>query len=350
MSNFNNAVLEYNQLENDVEKKLPDKYLGISQQGHNNMNSFNVYKSFEGQDFLQTGIAYVFFTKPSLHFGDNLPTYISKIPIYSYLTEDNFFRTCPFIDEIVNRKSLMYEDILRGLRGGKGFVHFITNLAQNFETQDVVTETFSASDTFKGYKLTLPSSNIETQVGGSFSINYNETRNMEVTVFHKIWADYIQAVRRGSIVPSDDAIKRFNKSNIKSRGYIDYLNSVYYFLLDADGKTIKYYAKYTGVFPTNVPFNSFNWELGTNSLRKVNISYTYNFKEDMNPEILKEFNYVAGTSDKNKIALMGIDEFNTKVYVKNQTVENAWKKKVKVVTRTETNGEVQDYLIFEGGL
>lgn len=318
--------------------------LGITRQGRDNFNSFNIYKSAENQDYLQSGIAYVFFTKPSLHFGNNIPDYVHKIGIYKKINQQNFFRTCPFIDEIVNRKSQMYSEVLRGLKGGSGFVNFITNLAENFETQDQTLETFNASETFRGYKLTLPSSSVESRAGGTFSINYHETRNMEVTVFHKIWVDYIEAIRLGTIVPSNSSIRRYNRNNVKNRGYIDYMNSCYYFLLDADGKTIKYYAKYTGVFPTNVPFNTFNWELGNNTLKKLSITYAYNFKEDMNPEILKEFNYVSGTT--NKIQLEAIEDHVLRDYVRNQTMENSWKTKVRVATK-ETNGEVHDYLIFD---
>lgn len=323
--------------------------LGIEQKGKTNFNSFNVYKNFENEDFLSSGISYIFFTKPCLHFGDNILSSLKNdVDVYKKIQKSNFFRTCPFIDDIVNRKSFMYRNILNSLKGGSGFIHFITNLVQNFETQDATTETFTASDTFKGYKLTLPGGNVESQVSGTFSISYNETRNMDITVFHKVWLDYIDGVRRGVILPSADAIRRFDKSNMTNNGYIEYMNSAYYFLLDADGKTIKYYAKYTGVFPTNVPYSAFNWELGNNSQKKVTINYQYNFKEDMNPEILKEFNYVAGLPNgENKIQLHAILPETLETYVKSQKASNGWKTYAKVAMLKGENGETHDYLIFD---
>lgn len=323
--------------------------LGIEQKGKTNFNSFNVYKNLEGEDFLTTGVSYLFFTKPCLHFGTNILSSLKQdVAIYNNLQQSNFFRTCPFIDDIVNRKGKMYSDVLRNLKGGSGFIPFVTNFMQNFETQDIVTETFTANDTFKGYKLTLPGSNVESHVSGTFSLTFNETRNMEITVFHKVWSDYIEAVRRGSIVASADAIRRFNKDNSINKGYIEYMNSAYYFLLEPDGKTIKYYAKYTGVFPTNVPYSAFGWEMGNNGAKKVTINYQYNFKEDMNPEILKEFNYVAGLpAGENSIQLHGITSSSLQQYVKSQTIENNWKRYPKVAMYQTESGETHDYLIFD---
>lgn len=340
----NNLAQEAMNLESEIVGHIKHD-LGITHKAYNNLNAINVYKNMESQDFLSTGVAYVFFTRPSLHFGDKIDPTLKNIPFYKNVTKETFFKPCPFIDDIVNRKSRMYENVLHSLKGGFGYVALITNLCQNFEAQDLTTEVTTANDTFKGFKLSLPSSHSESLVGGTFSINFNETRNMDVTVFHKIWVDYIEGIRRGVLVPSTDSIRSFNKSNVKNNGYIDYMNSAYYFLLDADGKTIKYYAKYTGVFPTSVPYSSFNWEIGSSNLKKVTINYQYNYKEDMNPEILREFNYVMSSSSYK--GLDKISDEKLKEYVKSQKAENNWRRLPKIFSHETSSGQVSDILLFE---
>jgi hypothetical protein len=58
-----------------------------------------------------------------------------------------------------------------------------------------------------------------------------------------------------------------------------------------DAETIIFWAKYTGLFPQNVPYSAFSsGDLATVNPIQTTISYVYNYKEFLNPEILIDFN------------------------------------------------------------
>lgn len=249
------------------------EFLGISKKGSTYLNSINRFKNHEDTDFLSSGISYFFFTKPQLNLTGQSDTALKIHYPFLYAYKDNM--------------------LYRKLFNGKDFVHPLCNLGTGFDTHDVVMETDEYSETFRGYKMVAPTTPVKSQITGDFSIEYMETSDMFVTTYHKIWFDYMQGVREGVLKPVPGAIKGLSNKTGKTRtGYIDYMCSVYYFLLDVDGSTIKYWAKYTGVFPTNIPFSTFKWEQGNTGLKKLNISYQYNFKEDMNPVLFEEFNKI----------------------------------------------------------
>lgn len=76
-------------------------------------------------------------------------------------------------------------------------------------------------------------------------------------------------------------------------GILDYMCSIYYFMLDPDGKTIKYWSKYTGCWPSVIPYSSLAYSKGNTDAIDVNLSFNYIIKEDMNPQTLKDFNKVS---------------------------------------------------------
>jgi hypothetical protein len=307
---------ELKQLENEVSSFDTMTSLGLKKIGHDYYNSFNKYRNLEGQDFLESGFAYIFFTKPQLNLTDQDESMLKK---YN-----------PFIYSYTNSTTYV------GNFSGGGFVYGLTSLATNFDTHDTVLETDEYNETFRGYKMVAPTTSVKSRISGDFSINYLETSDMFITTYHKIWMDYIEGVREGTLSPSQDAIKGYSKSTFKSKvGYIDYMNSAYYFLLEPDNKTIKYYAKYTGIFPTNVPFSSFKWEAGSTEKIKMNINYTYNFKEDLNPVILDEFNIISSFSgDLNNIT------------ISSDKLVDTWNKRVLVKTHVDVQGYKRHQLLF----
>lgn len=284
--------------------------LGIEKTSHSYYNSFNRFKNHEGMDFLESGIGYFFFTKPQLNLSGQDESLLKIHYPFIYMYKDKAAYTNMF--------------------NGRNFVYPLTNLGTGFDTHDIVMETDEYSNTFRGYKMVAPTTTVKSEVAGDFSINYLETSDMYVTTYHKIWLDYIQGVREGVLKPIPGAIKGLSNKTGKNRtGYIDYMCSVYYFLLDVDGQSIKYWAKYTGVFPTNLPYSTFKWEQGQSELRKMSINYQYNYKEDMNPILLEEFNKI------------GLDAAWN--YYHNSSEHN-WNKAVRVVNDSATDSRYK--LIF----
>jgi hypothetical protein len=78
------------------------------------------------------------------------------------------------------------------------------------------------------------------------------------------------------------------------KNVIDYMCSVYYFLLGPDWRSIKYWCRYTWCFPTSIPYSALGY---TRQIQMdtvwVNIWFTFTFKEDLDPRILEDFNIVS---------------------------------------------------------
>ena len=70
-------------------------------------------------------------------------------------------------------------------------------------------------------------------------------------------------------------------------------SSIYYFLLKPDGRTLTYWAKYTGVIPISVPHSALSYKIGIETNVEFSINYIYSFKEEMGLDILHEFNQVS---------------------------------------------------------
>lgn len=259
------------------------KALGIYVPTYQVLKEFDYYNRWKVTDYVDRfmgGRGYVFFSKPKL----NLST--------SNVNMDQFFLN--MVSTLQGRtilQNLTYDtsDLDPIPLSRRGIIKLLTNRATNFDTQDTSIRQDVTVETWKGYKYSLPGSEADSITNGSFSITFDEGPDMAVTLLHKAWIDYIIGVRYGKYIPSEAA---------RLQRYIDYCTSVYYFLVGEDGRTIKYFCKYTGVYPLNVPYSAFSWQAGSSDSRKLSIQYAFSFKEDMNPTIIEEFNRIFNASDK----------------------------------------------------
>lgn len=237
---------------------------------------YNSNRLLHNTEFSVKGIPYIFFTTPMLN-----------------LTKDN----CNS-DSFLSYMAAMNPEVLSLLSYGNAtdssyataspFIKLLSNTAMSFDAKDSVSKTKEVGETFYGYKLTLPGADIDSIVGDEVSIKYRDLPGLPVLNLHKAWFDYHNAVRRGSLIPNREAI---------TSHYLDYTSSIYYFLCSFDG-TIEYYCKLTGIVPINVPYSAFSSDWQSHELVEYNVQYAYSFKEDMNPDILLDFNkLVRGNSD-----------------------------------------------------
>lgn len=286
------ASIDFN--EDGVTSSSFSKIIGTSRYHngtYNNINSFNRFKNYETLDADEGGIAYLFFTRPDMNIDQT------------------------FQNELFNSHEM--EEIKKyNFRGGRGFMYAITNLGQSFELADDVLKTDSYTQSSHGYKIITGTDYIDSTTEGNFNINYIEDDHLSILKLHKFWVDYIQDVRLGKIKCNPNAMSAPNRN-----GYLDYVSSAYYFKLLPDGHTIRYWAKYTGVIPTNVPYSSQNWNLGEGGINKPSFSYAYSFKHDMQPWIFEDFNYASGKTE-------------AKVQLDAPSIERNWVDNVCIVRRT----------------
>lgn len=241
---------------------------------------FNEHRAIDDEtELLEKGRAYVFFTRPDCRLREaEVDRGTKDDPNYTVN------KALPLLDHF--REDVWTQLTSQGA-GSAPFMRILTNQSMGHTPTPTTTQTKDVKETMLGYKMRLPGSNAASVTAGEFSMEFAELSGAEVTKLFKLWTDYIEGVRRGYVTPSDRAV-RLN--------YLDYACSMYYFLLAPDGYTIVSWTKYTGVFPTSVPYDAFGYQMGTtNEAPKVSVQFAYTHKEDMDIAALSDFGFVSGS-------------------------------------------------------
>lgn len=229
---------------------------------------YDVYRKSSPQDHdvFVKGIPYMFITTPKLNLGsinvnrDNFLAYMS-------VAEPQIFKSLT-----ANGKTV------------SPFIKILTNSFKGIDGKDLASRTLDVGESFYGYKQTLPISIVDSLVGDTLTIKYEEYKHLPIVKLHKLWVEYTEKVRRGYFSPTQDAL---------NKRYLDYVSSIYYFVLDFDGETILYYAKYTGAAPISVPYSELVTDGTDHDIPDIGVEYSYSFKEDLDPAILMDFNKVS---------------------------------------------------------
>lgn len=230
-------------------------------------NKFNKFRIPSGEPFI-SNVAYIFFTRPDLNFSQeniNNSAFLSILNSNSELGK-----------KVLSSLSTSYQGSITG-----PFMKILSNTVNNFETKDTSLKTLDNHENWFGLKIVTPF-NFFDQIGSdSVTFSFEEYDDLRVTTLIKAWVEYMAGVKSGLFVPSE---------RYRSEKIFDYMSSIYYFLTGIDGHSIKYFAKLTGAYPVNIPYSSFSWEKGSsNDIRKISVTFNYQIKEDMEPEILQDF-------------------------------------------------------------
>jgi hypothetical protein len=249
----------------------PDKY--ISTFNPLKLGSYGSGSAGIGNDPAMTGPFYVFITKPDLN--------VLSEPSKKYLKIGS-----PVAPEILAN--------LLTNGGSSGFIKLLTNFAESFSTQDIVLDTLTVGEGWTGSKLTMPKHTLNSRQNGSVQIEYKEWSGLPVTLVHKLWIDYIEAVSLGYVFPkgSVSTNEGYQTAYVQAR-ILDYASAMYCFQLLPDGKTIEFGTKYTGIFPTAVPYSPWSGKIGPSEIIKVTIPYAYSYMEPMDNLIFYEFDMSA---------------------------------------------------------
>lgn len=255
----------------------PD-YSKIAQETFNRevdiMQHYNPYRQKENEEPFIKGIPFIFITTPYLNLGD-------------INTEGTFLH---YLKNVEPRllASLSYgygDDGDKSVKTSSPFIKLLTNKFKGIDIKDLTARALEINETFYGYKQMFTGPIIESITGDELTVSYGETKNLSVLKLHKAWIEYIEHIRRGEMKPAN-----FTRSS----RFIDYSSSLYYFLLDFDMETILYFSKFTGLMPLTVPLNVAGMEVGNPSVvDKLDITYMYMAKEDLDINIIMDFNLVA---------------------------------------------------------
>lgn len=231
---------------------------------------------------------YLFFTKPDLNiFNQNS---LGKVESDDY-TVKNLFSTLqdlPFWVSLVEKHKdvigcLQQSANINGSRENK-FNHLLANTVQsNLEVPGISANSIETPINLYGVGYSYRSSSEASDDNPSFSLEFRDTRYLPVYHFFKAYEEYETLKHHGQIIPSIFYVQ--NK-------IVHDLYSVYKFLVDDDNETILYYGKYYGVASKTVPRDVFGNTTFDNGL-SYTVEFSAAFYEDMNPQILAEFNVLS---------------------------------------------------------
>ena len=218
-----------------------------------------------GGDPASTGPFYAFVTRPNLNITEGGPAW-SKLGLGT--------PTGPAA-------------LVKQLTGGVGLIPLLTNLCESYDAQDLSLDVHGIAEGWNGAKQTTPKNTLASRQDGHVQLAYQEWSGAPVTLLHKIWVDYIDAVTMGYLAPTEATM---------AGRVLDFAVSIYTFQLLPDAATIEFGARYTGAFPTAAPFSQWAGRLGNAEGIKVTIPYAYSFYEPMDAAIFAEFATSAGDS------------------------------------------------------
>lgn len=265
------------------------------------LRNFRYFEGYFPQLYKQklvTGTSYVFFTKPQLFLNPYKPSNSEAYDYLSYqnMTTDAFFSM--FLnDQVLNEqdKEIIYNLSYKSNEPGyntvkSNFIKILTNECKNFDPSDTVLDIdSSAFNTKEGFTMPLPTHTTASEGAGNLIFQFTETANMDLMKLLTLWVKYIKYINDGTFRANPDMVRN---------GILDYMCSIYYFLLGPDGKTIKYWCRYTGCYPTTIPYGAYSQSRGDRTIAQISCPFQYILKEDMNPQILEDFNRVSlGTFD-----------------------------------------------------
>lgn len=257
----------------------------------NTVSEYDVFKKFMiTEDPYIGGIPFIFITTPFLNLDENYK-------------KDNYF-----ID-MKNNMPKIYNSLSMDLCK-KPFITLCSNYFMGINGKDLAARTIDVGETMYGYKQTLPGPLVDSKIADTVSVKYHETKFLPLIKLHKLWMEYVENATLGLFYPSKTII---------DKDQIDYLSTIYYFVLDRDLSTILYYCRYTGVAPVSNPFSTLVSNIGDNSeVKEIEIEYSYSYKEDLDPSILLDFNKVTtgkiAMTDKGVIAADTVPETGERSY------------------------------------
>ena len=264
--------------------KNVDWYTGVNRYGWlNPFDNDKVVKEF------------LFFTKPDLNIfaGDEVNDENGTNNNHAYINASitnlaDGVRDNPVICEVARRKINILrqlqvsvkEAMVNGVGDGTNpFMYLLTNAVTSkldlpgitADSQDTTPNVMGTSIQYRGHSL-------KSDNGYDFSLSFTDTAYLDIYLLAKCYDEYMRMVKTGLAQPK----KKYIISKVLSEQF-----SIYKFLIGSDGETILYYAKLTGCYFTDAPRSDM---ADPADGIKFSLSFHAQFVEDMNPEILTEFN------------------------------------------------------------
>jgi hypothetical protein len=224
---------------------------------------------------LSTGREYLFFTKPDLNIISQDAYRQTNGSLQSYLS--NF----PFWVDAKKTRMDTIKCLEYSLDTSDPFIHLLQNKCiSNLDIPGLSAETVETAKNAYGVGYSYRGSSEQSDDNPSFSLEFKDTKYLDVYLFFKMYEEYETLKHHGIIKPSDYYI---------TRKILHDQFAIYKFIVADDMETIIYYGKMYGVMPVSLPRDVFSTPTFDDGIT-YSVDFKAAFYEDMKPDILSDFN------------------------------------------------------------
>jgi hypothetical protein len=280
-------------------------------------NSFRLYNRTKIPDAniaFRKGFRHIFFTRPECYimsFGSD------GVVLSEQCTNDEDFQSS--FMRMPHISMLLSPSYVTGTVGYNGTIphnwnFLLSNMVQGMGNTD------EKLNLIESTSFQLPSGTLDSIKGSTISLTFNETRNLDVYEFIRMWILYIYKVARGYLLPSYNGYQyknAFTTESTNSQKFrvtekttkflhpydraLDYPCSLFNFVTDETGCKIISWEKYFGLFPISVSLkmeNQKNGPITSTEGLQVTAEFAYQYREQNRNRTFIEFNYNAGICDR----------------------------------------------------
>lgn len=225
--------------------------LGIPIYNNSNLNLYNYFYRYGYIDLYNSVTStkeYVFFTKPDLNIFTTKGVLNPELQSY------------PAFQEAVKRYPGMLE-MLQSSLGGSPFMNPLTTLCKSqVDVPSLDENDIDTSSTIYGDKITYRGASFESDNNVEFTLEFADDKYFGLYSLFRMWSAYNRLKVLGLVTP--------NKNYILGQVLFDQV-SAYKIIVDTDGETILYMAKYWGVYPKKSPREAFGGTLDNTTTLSV---------------------------------------------------------------------------------
>lgn len=315
-----------------------------------NLQYFNISRLPDVDNATEPYIAYILMSRPDLNlssgaggiWGRNIGTATSQ---QNLITIKNMAMTAAYANDKYGE--MMLYQLSRS--NSSIWLPLVTTRAKNYNVNDAELKQVEKGLTFFGHKIIYGKHSEDHKIGGSFTLEFRNDRQLSILKMMQLWVSYIYNVSKNDWLVPDE--------NYQRNGILDYCGSLYYLVTRRDGRELIYWEKLTGVFPTRVPWSMFSTTDQMIVEDNVSIDFTYSIRSDpCDPSVLNDINFLSGDSYASIQTKMAAgwkypSLLDNEVWQNNKELPfvkgDVWATNPYIVMQTDNTGCLKYYLTWE---
>jgi hypothetical protein len=171
------------------------------------------------------------------------------------------------------------------------FVRILSNAkTSNIDLASITVDDVETASNMYGTKLFYRKASDHSDEEADFSIEFEDSKYLDVYLWLKSFDMYEKRKYLGKVTPPNDSYREKKKLHDQM--------TIFKFIVGEDGETIIHWAQLFGCYPKTTPREAFS-DLSSDGNLKFTTQWKCTFLEDMEPNTISDFNYLASISKNN---------------------------------------------------